>query len=161
MRKTLLQLFVAAFLLLSIGTIQAQDTNAKLPGSITLKGLMVNYDTPFRGTYTDYRNTTPGVELGYIHPINEYFNLGIPLKFGIGRFTDDTEVGSGTEQLFGALDAILQFHVFGSENVFSPYILAGTGATLESRGANKSSNLHVDIPLGLGLNIRLFENGFW
>ncbi len=157
MGKTLL-LFLAAIMFLSIGSIEAQNADDKLPDGITFRRLFVNYDSPFRGTFTDYQSTTPAVELGYVTPINEYFSLAIPLKVGVARFTDSPEQESGRERLFGSLDAQVQFHFFKGENVFSPYALAGAGATLENRGFNKSTNMHVDLPIGIGLNIRLAPN---
>ena len=157
MGKTLL-LFLTAIMILSIGSVEAQNADGKLPDGITFRRLFVNYDSPFRGTFTDYQNTTPAVELGYVTPINEYFSLSVPLKVGIARFTESSEQGSGRERMFGSLDAQVQFHFFKGENVFSPYALAGAGATIENRGFNKNSNMHVDLPLGLGLNIRMAPN---
>jgi len=158
MRKSLLQLFFAAFLMLSVSALNAQDADAKLPGAMTFKALVINYDSPFRGAFTDYRNTTRGVEIGYIHPINKFFNLAIPLKVGVGRFPANKDFDSGRERLFGSLDAIVQFQIIPGDNVLSPYVMAGAGGVVEGRGLGNNSNMHVDLPYGVGLNIRLAEN---
>lgn len=158
MRKSLLQLLLAAFLMLSLNALHAQEAEAKLPSAFSVKLLNVNYDTPFRGTYTDFRNTTQGVELAYIHPINKFLNVAVPLKVGVARFPDNKEFDSGRVRMFGALDAILQFQVVPGDHVLNPYIMAGAGGVIEDRGRYENATMHVDFPVGLGLNIRLAKN---
>jgi len=158
MRKSLLQLLLAAFLMVSLSAVQAQDTDEKMPGALTLKALFVNFDTPFRGEATDFQNTTNGVEIGYIHPINKFFNLAIPLKIGEARFPVNTDPGSGEKELFGALDAILQFQILPGDRIISPYVMAGAGALIERRGDDANSNMHLDLPMGVGTNVRLTKN---
>ena len=158
MRKSLLQLLLATFLVLSLSALQAQDTDVKLQKAMTFRALIVNYDSPFRGEFTDYRNTTGGVEIGYIHPINKFFNFAVPVKFGIARFPSDKELDSGKERFFSALDAIVQFQIVPGDRLLSPYLLAGVGGVAEGQGLNKSPDFHLDIPIGVGLNFKLSEN---
>lgn len=86
-----------------------------------------------------------GFELGYFRNIAPYFNLGVPLKFGLARLP-----GESGNLVTSSADLVGQFGSFKPEAKVMPYAFGGVGYFLEdfSRG-------HVQIPFGAGAHFKV------
>lgn len=145
MRKTILTLFFAAFLLLA----NAQDTlpDTRTPHSIGAKVLFIDYGNP---NNVDGLDITNGIELLYNYNINRWFNIAIPLKAGIINVNDDIN-----NRNFFSIDGVLQINLTKPNSLLMPYLLGGAGYTFERDGEN-----NFQAPAGAGVNIRVGKNAF-
>ncbi len=91
-----------------------------------------------------------GLEATYIYNLNDWFNAGVPLKIGLANFP-----GTNTGQTVLMLDAIgqVQFNRFNGNLI--PYFFTGGGFIIE-----QFQDFHLQLPVGIGLNIRAGNNSF-
>jgi len=99
-----------------------------------------------------------GVELGYYRGLNDAITLGIPFRIGTINFPNsETNASDYTKQVFlnVGVQGIYKFangSLLKKDIAFSPYVLAGLGATYLSKQENKFT---YDVPVGLGVNWRM------
>ncbi len=129
--------------------VQAQNDNLKNGRSYRI--IFPNYDFPIsnEGLF-ESENYDFGAEIGYWRNLNHWLNLTVPFKIAkVDIPVNDTQFAP--KNLLASLDATLQAKYFRPNNLLIPYVFAGLGAAYNSydRGMN------MDIPLGLGVNIRL------
>ncbi|MCB0662601.1 MAG: OmpA family protein [Saprospiraceae bacterium] len=121
------------------------------PDGITVRYTLTNYHYPIIKEDPFYKQyNEPGLELGYVRNLNNFLNLAIPIKFGSANLPV-TETSFDNRQFVGNLDALLQIKYFKEPNWFSPYLFAGLGANYEFT----REHFNLQIPVGVGLNIRL------
>ncbi len=91
-----------------------------------------------------------GLEATYVYNANDWLNVGVPLKIGLANFP-----GSNTGQTVLMLDGIAQVQFNRFEGNVVPYVFAGGGFIIE-----QFRDFHLNIPAGLGVNIRAGNNSF-
>lgn len=136
-------------LIAAISGLQAQTEWSK--NGLTLKYVAFDYYSEVtEGTSpVDLKNLTAGFEIGYHRNLSKYINLSVPLRMGRAEFP--LEEGGFTEpRFFGSFDAQLQFQLLEQNWWINPYLLAGSGATLDTEG-----ELILQFPLGGGLDLKL------
>lgn len=127
------------------------------PNGLTLRHSWTNYHFPITNEdLTDNVFNETGLELGYVRHLNNFLNLAIPLNLGSANLpVSETEFQD--KQFIGNLDALLQLKYFKESNFFAPYLLAGIGGNFEF----EQQNFNAQIPLGIGLNIRLGKHFYF
>ncbi len=139
MRTTALTLllFFAA-----LGMSFSQAPTAK--NAFSAKLLFVDYGNP---NGIEGLDVTNGLELAYIRNIAPWLNFAIPVKAGLANVADDTE----NNRNFASIDGILQLQYAAEDSSrFVPYLMGGGGLVWED-----VLGTHVQIPVGLGANIRV------
>ncbi len=147
MKKLIFTLVLLIYL--SVGNIEAQFKDA--PNGITAKRVLMDfYTSPNKklATFDDLKDYG-GAELGWNHHLSDILNLAIPLRVGTAKLP---LAGGGftNEEINAGIDATLQLKYFKPRKLFAPYLLAGVGMYSENW-----TKPRVDIPMGIGLNIRL------
>lgn len=149
MKKTI-HTFLPALLLCCSLHAQEKTPSSILNGydAIVAKLLFIDHGSP---NSIDNLNITNGLEIEYIRSFNRFVNLGIPLKVGVANVEGDLN-----NRNIVSIDAVLQLQYQMKENtLFIPYIFGGGGIAFES-GAGSN----IQIPLGMGLNIKVGKNSF-
>lgn len=146
-------LLILLFSLLSGATLNAQS-GSTAPNAFVFRWVETNFQYPL----TDDFNTTDftsGAELAYIRHLNDYLNLAFPFKVGKAKLPLNA-TGMATDQnVIMSLDALLHLKPLKSDKVIYPYLLAGAGVMAET---DNDWQLNPEIPMGLGLNLRLAQN---
>lgn len=145
-------LFYTLLFVLLLGATKAV---AQPKHSLAFRPTFYNFITPLGTdglTFQDIydRGKGRGLEVAYYNRLFPRTYLAIPFKFGTARTVEnDTR-----ERAVMNLDALLQHNLFRHGAWINPYVHAGLGTDY----AFNSDGLKVQIPVGLGLNIKLFEN---
>ncbi len=155
------------------GAVVGQTTEH--PNALTYKFVLSDYNTldpyfqnnnnPDRILHPDDVNYAG--EIAYFRSINSSLNLGLPLRIGSidahHRSFDDSLcqpcVNRINQEFFLGADIIAQYkfnnnYILKETFFIAPYFLAGIGFKYLSV---HTGNFDVQIPLGLGLNIKLTE----
>lgn len=139
--------------LISAFTLKAQVIEGQKNG-ISFKALLMDYQSQNGGSIDAVKDYQFGFEIGYHRLINDKFSLNIPVKFGnINAGTTDTLKGF-REKVLG-IDVQGQYQFLKPYEVINPYVLAGVGAV-----SFLNSDYDVQIPVGLGLNIKVASGGY-
>ena len=93
-----------------------------------------------------------GFEVSYFRNVLPFLNVGVPLKFGIASLPGSF---SGNKTVVASLDAIAQLQQMDESKRFSPFVFGGAGFMAES-----FKSVHLNIPVGVGLNVRLTRYAF-
>ncbi|MBL7803325.1 MAG: OmpA family protein [Saprospiraceae bacterium] len=155
MRQILLMFCLATFLLLAQNDIQAQPKHG-----FSYRYTLYNFQTPqadnseWHDIWGNAQGT--GAELAYQYRLFKNGYLVVPLKFGVTDISDGS--GAGRYHFLGNLDALLQYQFFKYGNTINPYLHAGAGSTYDFDAG--SDEFDMNVPLGLGFNIRILE-GFY
>ncbi|MEM1327887.1 MAG: thrombospondin type 3 repeat-containing protein [Bacteroidota bacterium] len=131
--------------LLATLTLSAQKT--PLPTDLGAKVMFGNYGY---ANGVDTLRFTNGLEAFFSKYVTPRLSIGVPLRIGVSHLPE-TKNNISTI----GVDGQLQFHLTDYEAKFSPYIHAGGGITLENFDTS-----NVQIPAGVGFNIRLAPNSF-
>lgn len=149
MKKTILTFLLAlAFAGFLLAQDQPTEKMNKGYDALAAKVLFIDYGNP---NGIDGLNVTNGLEIEYLRNINQYLNIGVPLKVGVANVEDDIN-----NRNIVSLDAILQLQYQKNENsLLIPYLMAGGGIVFE-----KTAGSNIQIPIGAGLNIKVGKNTF-
>lgn len=109
------------------------------------KVLFIGYGIP---NDDDNLKITNGLELSYVRNLGKSLNVAVPLKVGLAHVP-----GEINNRTFGSLDAMLQLKAPGKTII--PYLTAGAGVM-----AAQSDDVHLQIPVGGGVNFRVGSNSF-
>ncbi|MBX2892397.1 MAG: OmpA family protein [Saprospiraceae bacterium] len=164
MKKFSFSLLAASCLLLCYQDLVAQPLHG-----LTARYNFYNYVSPqlrdrkFADIWGDIDGG--GVELAYQWCFAPQTFLVIPVKYGSARIPPST-VNPGVNHKLFNLDALLQYELFRHENLINPYFHFGVGTTFDFdadkdrvfRERVDKRDLDFNIPLGIGLNIRLTRN---
>lgn len=139
---------VIFFLIYSFSTI-AQNPGNK--NGVTFRALWADYYNPNGGDLSDYKPYRYGYGATYTRNLNHYLNLAVPVRFLNGRLKDH----SANTFAFGG-DVQLHAQYYKPEHRVIPYALVGLGSHyIKSEGAD------LQIPVGLGVDIRMFDRGYF
>ncbi len=153
MRKTLFTLIVASLLIVQVSF--AQNTNHKNGLSYNLTAFDY-YSPAVDDLFNADGNTTIGAKIAYHRNLGGALNLEIPARLGIVELpTLDaaSNIVNSNSKMTGGLEALLQLQLAKAGSLLVPYISAGVGAIgVEGQG------LGIQVPVGVGLDLRLFDN---
>lgn len=136
--------------LCSTSTIEAQ--NPDYPIGISVKALMMDYQSQNGGSLTAFKDFHPGFEIGLNKRLQDKLRINIPFKFGVVKSHNETE---GLRKTVMGADVQFQYHFFKPESVVIPYVMAGFGAVTEFDG-----EFNPQVPAGVGLNFRVSDNTY-
>lgn len=153
---------VFTFLILIGFTLQSK---AQVEQGVSVRFLIPDYQGLISGDYgaafSDQDNDDfipSGIELGYHHSLNDAITLAFPARIGMINFPNSsTDVTDVTKQMFWnvgvqGIYSLANGSILAKDVGFSPYVLAGLGATYLSKQENRFT---YDVPIGLGLNWRM------
>ncbi len=148
--------FTTLCLVLSLVLLQ-QQAIAQPKHGVTFREIWYNTLTPLKDNYKFgeiWRDAGGrGVEIDYNRKLVGNTWLVVPVKVGVGKvYNNATE--SGRDKLLGNLDVLVQQNLFKYGNLINPTIHAGIGSTYNQ----DDSEFQFNVPVGIGLNIRVFEN---
>lgn len=138
------------FLAVQVGSTSAQSSEDNQ--GITIKALLLDYQTFNGGDFSAFNSYHHGFELGYLHKLQDRVYLSVPLKLGVVQQVN--ELADLNRYVLG-IDARVNYHLKQNQSPIVPFVLAGAGFTLEQNGEN-----HLQVPVGFGLNFRLHERAF-
>lgn len=143
-------LFISLCFFTHFAHAQIKGTNG-----LTVKVLGTDHATPLEGIIAErFGDYGFGRELGYQRWLSNSLALSIPFRFGVAKLPDsNSSVGEGST--FASLDLTGQLHPFITKWKVSPYLLAGIGGFF-----HQSTDIKPQVPLGLGFNIKLYNNVF-
>lgn len=144
--KRILRL-LAILIVISLPNLSLQAQLKPSSSAIGAKVLLLDFGIP--NSITDLR-TTNGIEVFYRYNLNDKFAVNVPLKVGVAHFNDEIN----NKNIF-MLDATLAYKVGDQTKKILPYVFAGGGALLEDE-----TDILVQVPVGVGVNLRLTENAF-
>lgn len=146
MKKTFFLLLVClGYISLSYGQ------NPINKNGLTFRALWADYNNPNGGDLSDYKSYRYGLGLSYNRNINKFLNVSVPVRFLNGQLKESSK---NTAVLGGDVQLHAQYYKDNSKII--PYILAGIGTHyIKDEGAD------VQIPIGLGIDIRMFDRGYF
>ncbi len=156
-KNTYHTLVFISFLLISL------NSTAQVDKGVSTRLLIPDYQgiiTNDYGAAFDDNNDNfafEAVEVGYYHGLTDAITLGIPVRIGNIKFPNsDADATDYTKQYFlnVGVQGIYKLNngsILKKDAIFSPYFLAGLGATY----LTKETAWTYDIPVGAGLNLRL------
>jgi len=97
-----------------------------------------------------------GIELYYDHRVARNTFIEIPFKYGKAR-VPRSGIADATDHTLISMDALVKHQFLRHGSIVNPYVHFGAGFTADNRDNEKTD---FNVPLGLGLNVRLFEKGF-
>jgi outer membrane protein OmpA-like peptidoglycan-associated protein len=139
-------LFTLLLLILSAFSLSAQE-KVKFGDAIGAKILFVDHGNP---NSVDSLDITNGLEISYIKGINRFLNFALPVKVSIADVAGDIN-----NRNIVSVDALLHFQYFKPQSRIIPYALLGGGMAFE-----QTLGSYWQVPLGLGLNVRVGDNSF-
>ena len=118
--------------------------------ALTFRALWADYYNPNGGDLSDYKSYRYGLSAAYTRNINKFLNISIPVRFLNAKLIDQSQ-----NTLVAGGDIQLQGQLISGKGQIIPYVLAGVGTHyIKKDGAD------VQIPVGLGFDIRIFERGY-
>ncbi len=145
-----LLLFLTFFLLIGISGLHAQTEENNI--GVSLKALLLDYQTLNGGSFSAFQSYHSGFELGFLKKIQNKVYLSVPFKVGVIQ-----QVGqeSGFNRYLLGIDARINYHLKSNNSPIVPYILGGAGYVYENPGVS-----NIQIPVGLGFNFRLDNRAY-
>ncbi|MCC7246676.1 MAG: OmpA family protein [Saprospiraceae bacterium] len=156
MRKNFTQLILLSVCLLASLAVYAQPKHA-----LSLRYNALNYDSP-RQNNADREFSDPwseakdwGIEAAYSYNVSDRTSITFPLKMGKAQVRR-TSSDAGSEKLIGNLDCTVEHRFLKWGSIVNPsfHFGLGTGWFVED------DKIDMNIPMGLGLDIRLTKNLF-
>jgi len=145
MIQKLLTTFIALFL---IHSAIAQTTSQ--PNAFVGKRLWSDHQTFNGGSFSDFGEYGSGFELGYLRSMSPHFNFSVPAQLMVINLPEELDNFTTL-----GVDAMGQFRAYQPGARVIPYLTAGVGGVLED-----FENLNFELPVGIGVNIRLGEYAF-
>lgn len=126
--------------------------------SIAFRPSWYNYISPLSSDNFEFadiynKTTGQGVDISYYNRVCKNSYLVIPFKLGVSSFVDNAG-NLSRKELFTNLDVLFQHNFFKHGSVFNPYLNAGIGSNYNI----DQSDLGVNFPVSIGLNVRILEN---
>lgn len=142
--------FIAFVLVLSLSfsyRMEAQSGGIQDPNAISAKVLFINYGL---ANGNDNMKTTNGIELGYTRHFSRFLGLTVPLKVGVANV-----IGEPDNVNIISIDGLLRLQYAKDNARVVPYAIGGAGYVWE-----KFENSDLQIPLGVGADIKVGKNSF-
>ena len=127
--------------------LKAQEMKKQNMRALGAKVLFINYGIP---NGMDSLKTTNGIDLSYIHGLNSFLNVAVPVKIGVINVPGDIN-----NRMLFSIDGVLQFAYEKEGKKLIPYVFGGAGLVKES-----TADADFQIPLGLGLNYKVGGSSF-
>ncbi len=145
-----LLLFLSFLVFISVSDVNGQDAEDKV--GITVKALLLDYQTFNGGSIGAIQSYHQGFELGFLKKIQDRVYLAVPLKFGVVQQTGEPV---GLHRYLLGIDARINYHLMANNSPIVPYVLGGAGYVYENPGEG-----NIQIPVGLGFNFKLHDRAF-
>jgi len=126
---------------------QKNEDSGRWPNGLTAKILAIDYGRPNDMDDLDISN---GLEIAYVRNLGRMLNFALPAKVGLANI----ESNQNKSTVF-SLDAVAQLQFYKEGRKFIPYLFGGGGVVFE-----KDEGSNVQIPFGIGFNIRVNEGGY-
>lgn len=161
MKKFLLSLIAIA----SVVSAFAQRGAYKRPAAIGFSVLGVDYVTPQRIRSTSLtsvlnnkqwakgREMQLGVGLSYFKGLSDHIDFAGTLLGSFARVNMADNTVTDASKLLTEADASVNFKLFSDRYVFTPYLIAGVGAS------HRAGIFDAFMPFGLGAKFNLFDEG--
>ena len=121
---------------------------------ISFKALLMDYESQNGGEISAIKDYHHGFEIGYHRLINEKLSFNIPVKFGNVNAGNRDSLNGLHRKVVG-LDVQAQYNFLKPFETVNPYALVGVGAV-----SFLNDQFDVQVPLGLGLNIKVAPGGY-
>lgn len=143
------------FSFLCITCIHLDAQNSEVKNAVSVKVLLNDYTSPLNGEYGKFRSYLPGFEVGYHRNITSFLNIAVPFRAGVLKYGSNKETSP-----WAALDVQGNLKWNKPDNIFQPYVVAGLSGVYhkhfyENDLYKKQSGFDLQIPLGLGIDIRM------
>jgi outer membrane protein OmpA-like peptidoglycan-associated protein len=142
------KLYLFLFLTICFQIVQAQTPKDK--NAVIFRTLWTDYVNPNEGDLLDYKNYRYGFSAAYGRNIIDWLNLEVPIQVANPLLKGDPR----NKFMFG-LDIQAHAQYYKETNPVIPYFVIGAGAKIID-----TLGLHPEFPIGLGVDIRLFERGY-
>lgn len=127
----------------------AQDGNNK--NALTFRALLADYFNPNGGDLSDYKPYRYGYGFSYNRNLTSFLDVSVPFRFLNGRLKDQS---TNTYVFGGDIQAQAKYYKPGNKVI--PYILSGFGGDYI-----KDEGVNFQIPVGAGVDIRMFDRGYF
>lgn len=146
--------FLFSFLaLMVLGTSTLQGQSEDTPDAIAFRYIANSYELPFDGVELgDLDQFGHGIEFEYFRYLGQDFDLSIPLRLMSAQLPQNGDLFNTRQAGLIGMDLLLNYNLNKDRKV-SPRLFAGVGGLLQDL-----EDLSLDIPLGIGLNIKLGGN---
>ena len=147
--KRILSSFII-LLMFAINSGQAQTADENI--GITIKALLLDYQSQNGGSFTAFQSYNSGFEVAFLKKLQDRIYLSVPLKFGV-----ISQLGSVNDlhrRTIG-IDGRINYHLTDNDSPIVPHVIAGVGFVSETPGES-----NVQIPIGLGFNFRLDDRAY-
>jgi OmpA-OmpF porin, OOP family len=101
--------------------------------------------------WAKFREMSPGLAVSYFKGVQKYVDFAGTIAFSFPEISLPEKTTSSSEALLLEADASLNIKLFSEKYWFTPYAIAGVGAS------KYKSYYGAFIPLGLGLKFNLFD----
>jgi len=131
-------------------TLKIDAQNPQNKNAIKFSVLWADYVNPNGGNLSDYKNYQYGFSAAYARSLASFVNLELPVKV-----LNSGVKGQSSNLFMYGLDAQLHFQYYKPNQAVVPYLLVGAGLNvIDTQG------LHIEFPVGLGVDLRLFDRGY-
>lgn len=142
------------YILFTLSLIFSIGSNAQNPenkNGLIFRTLWSDFVNPNGGNLSDYKNYRYGFSAAYARNLSKVFNIEAPIKVINTRTVEDSR-----NKFMAGIDLQLHAQYYkDADQVLIPYLLLGVGANyIDTPGIN------IEFPVGLGLDIRLFDRGY-
>lgn len=155
MRKLFFTCLLAG--ILSLQCSFAQSSEAKEGWSFNMS--LMDYYSPVTGDlYNPEGNSTLGAKIAYHRNLIGNLNLEVPIRLGIAQLPTtnaNDEIIIDDKRMLSGIEALLQYQIPIAQQRIIPYLSAGAGGIMV-----QDESFDFQVPLGLGLDIRLAPNFF-
>ena len=120
------------------------------PHAMTAKVLFSDFATP-NGLPLDSFPLSNGLEVGYWYNINNWINIGVPIKVGLANVE-----GEINRRTMISADLAVQLQYFKEDAFLVPYVMGGAGLVTEN-----FDGFGLQFPVGAGLNFKIAKNAYF
>ncbi|HKH59472.1 MAG TPA: hypothetical protein VKA49_01505 [Flavitalea sp.] len=100
------------------------------------------------------KDMSPGLAISYSEGLSNNFDVSVTLAGSFLDYPMQNETSSGNDKFLLEVDASIRGKMFSDKYWFTPYLLAGVGAS------KYTGYYGAFIPLGAGLQINFFDEAF-
>lgn len=139
---------VLALALLGHGNLFSQEQTPVSKYGFSARVLFIDFGTV---NNRDSLNISNGIEVTLSRRFNDFINIAVPAKLGLANIENNQ-----SKTTFFSMDIIGQLHFTRKDVRLRPYAFSGAGLAIEDRDGTSN----VQIPIGLGLNIKVGANSY-
>jgi OOP family OmpA-OmpF porin len=120
---------------------------------LTFRKMLFDYQSQNGGNIASFKDYRHGYEMAYNRTLTKQIMVALPVRYGVIDFPNEDARFLSKRLL--SLDVQFQYHFNQPPRKVTPYVFAGLGGAYEWK---ESTN--VQVPAGLGVNIRLTDRAF-